>query len=99
MFEDEVIGIVFPVYGLCVPPLVEYKVNTDCTGCGVCGKVCPTDNIHIENGKPIFGERCISCLGCVQNCPFAAIYLEGEKSNTRYRNPHISLKEIIDANA
>lgn len=76
----------------------KYCVEDKCKGCGICVKVCPVDNIQIANGKPLFNVKCISCLACTQNCPQNAIRLIGEKSTKRYRNPFVSLQELIGAN-
>ncbi|MBN2168023.1 MAG: EFR1 family ferrodoxin [Actinobacteria bacterium] len=76
----------------------SYNIEDSCNGCGVCVKVCPADNIKLQNTRPVFGAECLSCLACTHNCPINAIRLESEKSKTRYRNQHISLKEIIEAN-
>lgn len=76
----------------------NYSVSESCTGCSTCAKVCPTDNIKLTDGKPIFSKDCLSCFACIQNCPANAISLKGEKSGIRYRNPEIELGEIIKAN-
>lgn len=76
-------------------------VTEDCTGCGICGKVCPSGSIHLKNGK---AERvpgnCQTCLACIHACPHKGVKLTiPEKNpNARYRNEHISLPEIIKAN-
>lgn len=75
----------------------NYIVNERCTKCGICSKVCPTANIEVKD-QVIFQEHCEACLGCVHLCPQNAIHLKNEKSTTRFRNEHVSLKEIIDAN-
>lgn len=75
-----------------------FTVEDACTKCGVCAKVCPVDDIRVENAKPEFGNKCISCLACTQNCPQNVIRLKAEKSRKRFRNQHVELREIIDAN-
>lgn len=49
------------------------KVNDKCVDCGWCEKLCPLDNIKINNGKHIFGNACVICLRCVYGCPQRAI--------------------------
>ena len=56
------------------------KVLDTCTGCGLCSKNCCSSNIQIENqtepstlGKPIFGNQCDMCFGCIYNCPQKAL--------------------------
>ncbi|MDR1600374.1 MAG: EFR1 family ferrodoxin [Oscillospiraceae bacterium] len=75
----------------------SYIVNSECTACGTCAKVCPTGNITVAS-KVEFGERCASCYACVHLCPHGAIHLKNERSGKRWRNPDVSLGEIIAAN-
>ncbi len=75
----------------------NYIVNERCTKCGVCSKICPTENIEIKD-RIVFLDRCEACLGCVHLCPHNAIHLKNEKSAARFRNEHVTLNEIIDAN-
>lgn len=49
------------------------EAGVACTGCGWCGESCPRGNIHMENGKPVFGDRCIICLRCIYGCPQKAL--------------------------
>ena len=76
----------------------DFVINNKCESCGTCAKVCPTKNILVEDGKPLFGKKCIKCYACIHACPKNAMHLKSEKSSKRYRNPNVSLKEIIDAN-
>lgn len=48
-----------------------------CTGCGKCEKLCPTKNIHIENGRAVSRDKCTMCYRCFVNCPQKAITLLG----------------------
>ena len=44
-----------------------------CIQCGVCQKMCPSDNITFHAGYPKFGFDCSMCMGCVMYCPTDAI--------------------------
>lgn len=78
----------------------HFSVNENCIQCGTCIKVCPRANVSYDQSKHIvFGNQCESCLACVNNCPKKAIQVKRDKNpNARYRNDHVSLKEIIDSN-
>jgi ferredoxin len=75
----------------------NFRVESHCNGCGICGKVCPVDNIEIAK-KPSFKGNCQQCLACANNCPQKAIRLKTEKSKARYINKNVTLKEMITAN-
>ncbi|MBQ0064631.1 MAG: EFR1 family ferrodoxin [Firmicutes bacterium] len=79
-----------------------YKVTDACVGCGTCTKVCPGGCIQIKDKKVIYDyTNCVNCMACAQACPTMAIQFATIKEpnpKARYRNVHISLKEIIDSN-
>lgn len=76
-----------------------YLDNT-CTGCGICANVCPVDNIQVDKEKKsiTLKNKCFGCFACIQNCPSKSIHIRGEVNESRYRNRHIKLSEIIKAN-
>ena len=77
------------------------RVTDACVGCEICQKVCPSGSIHMENGRAVHVPgNCQTCLACAHACPQKAIGLTiPEKNpNARYRNEHIRLQEIIEAN-
>lgn len=49
------------------------KVNDKCVDCGWCEKMCPQNNIKIIDGRHIFGNDCVICMGCIYGCPQKAI--------------------------
>lgn len=45
-----------------------------CTGCGLCGTVCPQECISVKERK-VDADRCVLCLRCVEACPGGALAL------------------------
>jgi ferredoxin len=75
-----------------------FFAKDNCTGCGVCEKICGVKNIKISNGKPNWNNKCEQCMACIQYCPNEAIeYGKKTIGRKRYRNANISLQEMINA--
>ena len=73
-----------------------FKVNKDCSRCGICIRTCPAKNIKLENNMLKWDEKCQDCMACVQSCPHKAIYFNRKTINKkRYRNPNISNSELF----
>ena len=47
----------------------KMSVNDACIACGQCVKLCPRENIKIEDGKATLGKNCIGCMSCAEYCP------------------------------
>ena len=76
-------------------------ITEDCIGCGICEKVCPSSSIHLAEEKAEYiPGNCQTCFACIHACPHQAIRLTIPEKNpgARYRNAHISLQEIVQAN-
>ena len=74
----------------------DFTVGEDCIGCGRCAAVCPTANIRLEEGRPVWQHRCTQCLGCLHICPRKTIELgQKTKGRQRYRHPQISAEELL----
>lgn len=56
-----------------------------CTNCGRCASLCPLSNIHLAEGKPVWGKDCTHCMACICACPTEAIqYKNNTQSKRRY---------------
>ncbi len=74
-----------------------FTVSDACTSCGTCAKVCPTGNIRMDDGKPVWLHRCELCCACLHFCPAEAIDLNmmrGTKGRGRYRHPELRLEDM-----
>jgi ferredoxin len=77
----------------------DFTVNSDCTGCEICEKVCPVKNIEMVNSRPRYNHHCEQCIACMQYCPQRAInYKDATQSRGRYTNPEISYRELSEYN-
>jgi NADH:ubiquinone oxidoreductase subunit F (NADH-binding)/(2Fe-2S) ferredoxin/NAD-dependent dihydropyrimidine dehydrogenase PreA subunit len=59
--------------------LIRYSISeTDCTGCGACAKVCPTQAIKGEKKQPhfILEEMCSKCGSCKDVCKSNAVMVQ-----------------------
>jgi len=75
----------------------KFSIDSKCNKCTICTKVCPSGNITV-NDDVSFGKSCTGCLACLHNCPKNAMHMKRERSAVRWRNPDVSLDEIIKAN-
>lgn len=75
----------------------KFIVKKDkCTSCKICEQVCPVNNIKLKDNFPIWNSSCQECLACVNLCPSIAIICgKKSKNNLRYKNPYISINELI----
>ncbi len=51
-----------------IDKIVEFK---DCSGCGACFNVCPTNAIILnEKGVEVIAEKCVKCGACLKVCTY-----------------------------
>lgn len=66
-------GIIFHLFVRFSIDSRPYYTTDACNSCGLCENKCPTKNIIMENGKPVWSNNCTQCLACIHNCPTQAI--------------------------
>lgn len=79
----------------------NYHVTMKCNGCGICEKICPVNNIVLENMNPVWLHegKCQECEGCINLCPLKAIeYGTKSRNKSRYFNPDVKIKELMEQN-
>ena len=65
-----------------------------CTSCGRCVKLCPEQNITMdERGKVKFGRHCMGCAACSFHCPADAIRI-GAMNRYKVNGPYTFSSDI-----
>lgn len=73
-----------------------FHVDDTCIHCGICQRICPNQNIVLENELLKFQHRCEHCVACINCCPQNAIqWKRVTQRRVRYKNPGISVNEIM----
>ncbi len=72
----------------------RFHTNENCVKCQKCVSLCPVGNISLKDGKIVFGDKCVACLGCYHRCPKKAIVYLNKKKKSRYINPKINENDI-----
>lgn len=79
LYDRFVSGPVNPFFYSFFVKATAFAADDACTGCGQCAGLCPTNNITIQNDKPVWGSDCTHCMACICRCPAEAIEY-GKKS-------------------
>ncbi|OOM75907.1 hypothetical protein CLPUN_29440 [Clostridium puniceum] len=76
----------------------KFYVDSNCSECGICSKICLSNKISIRNNKPYWRDdiSCIYCFACINYCPCRSIQIRRTKSHIkgRYHHPEININDI-----
>lgn len=75
----------------------KFSVSDACNSCGICASVCPTGNITLQEGRPVYAHRCELCCACLNFCPTQAINLDvmrGTEGRGRYHHPAVTVADM-----
>ena len=79
LYDRFMSGPVNPIFYSFFVKANAFTAGDACTGCGQCARLCPMNNIVIQNRKPVWGGDCTHCMACICYCPTEAIEY-GKKS-------------------
>ncbi len=71
----------------------KFTATDKCIGCQMCVRICPLNNISMQDNKPVWGDKCSHCMACINRCPKDAIeYGKGSVGKPRYKGPEANLE-------
>ena len=84
LYDRFMSGPVNPIFYSFFVKANAFAAGDACIGCGQCVRLCSTNNITVQNGKPVWGGNCTHCMACICRCPAKAIEY-GKKSQGKPR--------------
>lgn len=72
-----------------------FKTGEECSGCGLCSRICPVRAITMKDGRPVWtANRCLKCTACINRCPEQTIqYGRATKKRFRYVHPDLATRK------
>ena len=96
LYDRFMSGPVNPVFYRFFVKADAFRATDACIGCGKCVELCPLNNIHLENSKPVWGKNCTHCMACICYCPKEAIeYGRKSKGKPRYHFEALEKKQDV----
>ncbi|MBO4552315.1 MAG: EFR1 family ferrodoxin [Candidatus Methanomethylophilaceae archaeon] len=96
------VGVLDRITGIIARPMYDhgrgtgrFYVDTICTGCGKCVRVCPSKAIELIDRIPTWTKsKCLRCCACINRCPFKALQFgRSTKKRGRYVNPNVDIPD------
>lgn len=79
---------------------IDFYIDSTCTGCGTCEKVCLSRKIKLYDKQPVWQKdvNCYFCYACFNFCPEQSILVKDKytKKDGRYYHPDITANDIAE---
>lgn len=86
--------LVYPFFAHIQCGRTPFRAEDSCVGCGLCARVCPVNNIRIDEGHPQWRNHCTQCAACFHHCPKNAVqYGSLTKKKGQYLNSHVEFDD------
>lgn len=88
-------GLINPLFNRFGRSDKAFYADTRCTHCGLCERICPVKNIHLDEDEhlPKWRGHCTMCTACLHKCPVQAIQY-GKATVGKGRYVHPGMKSI-----
>jgi ferredoxin len=90
--------VIYPLFAMAANKQdKKFYASEKCTGCEICEKICPVENITLSTEKkPEWRHQCQFCLACINWCPQQAIeFGNATLQKDRYHHPEIKVSELF----
>lgn len=68
-----------------------------CNRCGICARICPTENITVTDNAVAWGSACTWCYACIHWCPQEAVEIGGRtQGKRRYHHPDVTVADMVE---
>ena len=75
----------------------QFHATDRCNRCGICSKICPTENITVTESAVTWGSDCTWCYACIHWCPQEAVEIGGRtQGKRRYHHPDVTVKDMVE---
>lgn len=92
LYDRFLSGPVNPIFYSFFVKASAFAASDACIGCGLCAKLCPTNSVTLQDGRPVWGDGCTHCMACICYCPAKAIEY-GRKSLGK---PRYHIEAVVD---